>query len=124
MPRSLPRVLPRPLLWDGDGTLVRAGDLGAAVFDVALEQVLGRRPSGRVRMSGKTDPQIVREYLEQMGMDETPGLIDSVLRGIEGKLAAAAADGELAAGGTACPGVAEGLGRVGFDPGAPSALGT
>jgi phosphoglycolate phosphatase len=122
MPRSLTRVLRRLLLWDVDGTLVRAGDLGAAVFDVALEQVLGRRPSGRVKMSGKTDPQIVREYLEQMGIDETPGLIDSVLRGIEGQLAAAAADGELASGGTACPGVAEVLERLDADPGVLSTL--
>jgi phosphoglycolate phosphatase-like HAD superfamily hydrolase len=110
------------LLWDVDGTLVRAGDLGAAVFDVAFEQVLGRRPNGRVRMSGKTDPQIVREYLEQMEIDETPGLVDSVLRGIEGQLAAAAADGELAAGGTACPGVAEVLEQLDSDPGVLSTL--
>ena len=53
-------MIRRLLLWDVDGTLVRAGDLGAAVFDVALEAVLGRRPP-RVRMSGKTDPQIVSE---------------------------------------------------------------
>jgi phosphoglycolate phosphatase-like HAD superfamily hydrolase len=67
-------------------------------------------------MSGKTDPQIVREYLEQMEIDETPGLVDSVLRGIEGQLAAAAADGELAAGGTACPGVPEVLEHLNSDP--------
>lgn len=57
----------RLILWDVDGTLVRAGDIGAALFDLALSAVLGRRPAGRIRMSGKTDPQIVREYLRQMG---------------------------------------------------------
>ncbi|MGH9115346.1 MAG: HAD family hydrolase, partial [Acidimicrobiales bacterium] len=88
-----------------DGTLVRAGDLGAAVFDVALEAVLGERPPGRVRMSGMTDPQIVREYLDMMGIKETAGVVDKILRGIEGELAAAAATGELAAGGAACLGV-------------------
>jgi phosphoglycolate phosphatase len=104
MPSSPVRRL---LLWDVDGTLVRAGDLGAAVFDVAFESVLGQRPAGRVRMSGKTDPQIVREYLEQMAIPETPGLVDDVLTSIEGHLAAAAAAGELVAGGSATPGTEE-----------------
>ena len=109
-------MIRRLLLFDVDGTLVRAGDLGAAVFDVALEEVLGARPTDRVRMSGKTDPQIVREYLVEMGITETPELVDAVLRGIEGQLAAAAASGELAAGGTACPGVADLLAGLAEDP--------
>jgi phosphoglycolate phosphatase-like HAD superfamily hydrolase len=99
-------VIRRLLLWDVDGTLVRAGDLGAAVFDLALEQVLGVRPEQRVRMSGKTDPQIVTEYLHQMGVEETPDRVEAVLRGIEAELAAAEAAGELAVTGTALPGVA------------------
>jgi phosphoglycolate phosphatase len=94
------------LLWDVDGTLVRAGDLGAAVFDLALESVLGVRPEQRVRMSGKTDPEIVREYLEQLGFEETPERVEAVLRCIEAELAAAEAAGELAATGSALPGVA------------------
>ena len=53
----------RLLLFDIDGTLVRAGPIGGAVFNRAIEAVLGEVPTGRVRMSGKTDPQIVREYL-------------------------------------------------------------
>ena len=57
-------VIRRLLLWDVDGTLVRAGDLGAAVFDVALEAVLGVRPDARVRMSGKTDPQPVQVVVQ------------------------------------------------------------
>jgi phosphoglycolate phosphatase len=105
----------RLLLWDVDGTLVRAGDLGAAIFDVAFEAVLGVKPRGRVRMSGKTDPQIVREYLAMMGIAETDGLVESVLRSIEGQLAAAAAAGELAAGGTACPGTAQVLALLAGD---------
>jgi phosphoglycolate phosphatase-like HAD superfamily hydrolase len=99
-------VIRRLLLWDVDGTLVRAGDLGAAVFDLALETVLGVRPERRVRMSGKTDPQIVREYLQQMGFEETPERVEAILRGIEAELAAAEAAGELAASGAALPGVA------------------
>jgi phosphoglycolate phosphatase len=120
--RYVEAVLHRLLLFDVDGTLVRAGDLGAAVFDVALEDVLGVRPGSRVRMSGKTDPQIVREYLVEMGIDETPQLVEAVLRGVEGHLAAAAAAGELASGGTACPGVADLLARLAEDPSVLSTL--
>jgi phosphoglycolate phosphatase len=99
-------VIRRLILWDVDGTLVRAGDIGAAVFDLALETVLGVRPEARVPMSGKTDPQIVREYLDQMGIEETPERVEAVLRGIEAELAAAEAAGELTASGAALPGVA------------------
>lgn len=112
----------RLLLWDVDGTLVRAGDLGAAVFDVALEAALGRPPEARVRMSGKTDPQIVREYLQQMGVPETDGIVEGVLRSIEGQLAAAAAAGELVAGGTAIPGVTDVLTLLATDPRVVSTL--
>jgi phosphoglycolate phosphatase-like HAD superfamily hydrolase len=103
------------LLWDVDGTLVRAGDLGAAVFDTALEEVLGRPPSVRVRMSGKTDPQIVREYLVEMGIPAAGTVVEEVLRRIEVHLARAAAAGELAAGGRACAGVPELLERLSRD---------
>jgi phosphoglycolate phosphatase-like HAD superfamily hydrolase len=103
------------LLWDVDGTLVRAGDLGAAVFDYALESVLGARPDTRVRMSGKTDPQIVLEYLDQMGVERSDGILAAVLQGIEGELAAAAASGQLVAGGAACLGVAELLAQLAHD---------
>ena len=96
-------MIRRVLLWDVDGTLVKTGGLGAAVFDVALERVLGVRPEVRVRMSGKTDPQIVRECLSEMSIEATPDVIEAVLRHIETELAAVAATGRLAAEGTACP---------------------
>jgi phosphoglycolate phosphatase-like HAD superfamily hydrolase len=78
------------VLWDIDGTLVRAGDVGAAVFDDALEEVLGRRPPERVRMSGKTDPQIVGEYLAMLGLPDTPAIVDDVCEALARCLAAAA----------------------------------
>jgi phosphoglycolate phosphatase len=90
------------------------------VFDVALEQVVGVRPEAgvrtRVKMSGKTDPQIVREYLLDMGIEETPGLVDTVLWRIEVALAAAAADGRLASDGAACPGAAAILAELAEHP--------
>jgi phosphoglycolate phosphatase-like HAD superfamily hydrolase len=115
-------VIRRLLLWDVDGTLVRAGDLGAAVFDVALEELLGERPAARPRMSGKTDPQIVREYLQQLGVEETPDLVEAVLRSVEGHLAVAAAEGELIAGGSACSGACDVLARLAGDPRVASTL--
>jgi phosphoglycolate phosphatase len=115
-------VIRRLLLWDVDGTLVRAGDLGAAVFDSALEGVLGVRPDFRVRMSGKTDPQIVTEYLHAMGLEGSDSLVDAILRDIEARLAAAAAAGELAAGGVACPGAADILCELAGDPRVVSTL--
>lgn len=106
------RTIRRLLMWDVDGTLVRAGDLGAAVFDVALEAVLGLRPAVRIRMSGKTDPQIVREYLEQLELEHDDETVRRILDGIEERLAAAAAAGDLAAGGHACPGVTDVLAQL------------
>ena len=97
------RVLRRLLLWDIDGTLVRAGDLGAAVFDLALEDAFGRRPDTRVLMSGKTDPQIVREYLALMHIAEEEHHVPTVVGHLERRMAAGAE--ELRATGTTCPGV-------------------
>lgn len=97
-------MIDRLVLWDIDGTLVRAGELGAAVFDRALEGVFGRLPSERIRMSGKTDPQIVHEYLELMEIEDLDALPE-VLRRLEIELAAAAH--ELAQVGYVCPGAEE-----------------
>ena len=98
-------MIRRLLLWDIDGTLVHTGGVGAAIFDVALEAVVGRRPPFRLQMSGKTDPQIVGEYLSRMELPGTDEVIGAVLRVAEKELAAAALRGELAAGGSACVGV-------------------
>ena len=108
-------MIRRLLLWDVDGTLVRAGDLGAAVFDLALEEVLGLRPTSPVRMSGKTDPQIVREYLAQLEIEDDEDLVVSILDNLEKHLADAEEAGTLAAGGYACPGVADLLGQLAAD---------
>jgi phosphoglycolate phosphatase len=102
----------RLLLFDIDGTLVRAGPIGAAVFNRAIEAVLGEVPSERVRMSGKTDPQIVREYLALVESDD-PSHLPAVLAHLERELAAAAA--QIAADGETCPGVPELLATLAAD---------
>ncbi len=105
-------MVDRLVLWDIDGTLVRAGDLGAAVFDRALLAVLGRAPSERIRMSGKTDPQIVHEYLELMEVDDRE-VVPDVLRRLELELAAERH--RLAADGSACEGAGAALERLASD---------
>jgi phosphoglycolate phosphatase len=91
------------VLWDVDGTLVDAGGIGAEVFDHALERVLGARPPARVRMSGKTDPQIVDEYLSMMAVAAPEEHVAPVLA--ELVVALAAAEGAIRARGRALPGV-------------------
>jgi phosphoglycolate phosphatase-like HAD superfamily hydrolase len=100
----------RLVLWDIDGTLIRAGEIGAAVFDRALERVFGLAPATRVGMSGKTDPQIVREYLELMEIDDGDQHLPAILGHLEAELAAAAET--LAADGQVLPGVQKVLERL------------
>lgn len=58
------------MLWDIDGTLVRAGGVASEVFAVAVEHAVGRHPGEHgVHMSGKTDPQIALEILAGMGLE-------------------------------------------------------
>ena len=71
------------VLWDIDGTLLSAGGVGAEVFDDALEATLGLRPSERLPMSGKTDPQIVHEYLELLDVDEPHRHVAPILEQLE-----------------------------------------
>jgi phosphoglycolate phosphatase len=107
--------MPRLVLWDVDGTLIRAGDVGAQVFDRALARSVGTLPPAPVSMGGKTDPQIVREYLELMELDDIDGRLPVILGHLEQELAAAVA--VLAADGYALPGVAELLPRLAKTPG-------
>jgi phosphoglycolate phosphatase len=103
----------RLLLWDIDGTLLTAGVPGAVIFGEAIEAVLGRPPEIAVNMSGKTDPQIVREYLRLMEEPEIDETVVAILRSLERHMAAHA--DELATTGSACPGVEELLGRLSAD---------
>jgi phosphoglycolate phosphatase len=103
----------RLLLWDIDGTLIRAGDLGFEIFDLAIESVLGRRPELKVETGGKTDPHITREYLRRMGVPETDETVVAILRSLERHLAANV--DELRRRGSTCPGITELLERVAGD---------
>ncbi len=102
----------RLVLFDIDGTLLRAGPVGGAVFDRAIEKVLGEPPTRRVTMSGKTDPQIVREYLGLLHQED-PAHLPAILRHLETELDAARA--ELASDGWPCPGAHELLATLAKD---------
>ena len=85
----------RVVLWDIDGTLVETGPLGASIFDVAVERVLGAHPGAHgIRMSGKTDPQIALEILAWSGLaeEEAAGHLPEVVRHLESELAALESD--------------------------------
>jgi len=100
----------RLVLWDIDGTLLRSGEIGALIFDAAIEKVVGVRPRQPVTMSGKTDPQIVTEYLTDLDHPDVAGQIPLVLAGIESELAAQAH--RIGVGGGVLPGIAELLPRL------------
>lgn len=93
----------RLLLWDIDGTLVRTGGIGSGAFDLALADVLGELPAGRVAMSGKTDRLIVHEHLALLGREPDPALVDAVLVRLVDRLAAEAH--RIPDLGSPCPGV-------------------
>jgi phosphoglycolate phosphatase len=100
----------RLILWDVDGTLIHSRGIGAAVFDKALEQVIGVAPTSRLQLAGKTDPQIALEYLSAMAVDEADSKLPIVLEAVEAGVAEAAA--HLAETGEPQRGVRELLARL------------
>ncbi len=104
----------RLILWDVDGTLIHSRGIGAAVFDRALEQVVGSAPASRLLLAGKTDPQIALEYLEAMAVESADEKLALVVEAVEAEVAAAAT--LLAQTGEAQRGVPELLARLAAEP--------
>lgn len=107
-------MIRRLLLWDIDGTLLRAGGLGGWSFQEAMVDVVGRRAEHLPVMAGKTDPQIVREGLAAAGVEVTDQTVGAVLDALAARLASAA--DRLAEQARPCPGVPDVLARVAADP--------
>jgi phosphoglycolate phosphatase-like HAD superfamily hydrolase len=67
----------RLVLWDIDGTLVQAGDVGRDIFTEAFQAVLGRAPdqvaARMLAMAGRTDPEIALEFLAAHEIAEAEG---------------------------------------------------
>jgi phosphoglycolate phosphatase len=97
------------VLWDVDGTLLKAGRAGRLAFADAVAEVLGIDvPHGRLpRMAGKTDPQIALELLAELGI-ATP---NSHLAALEAALERALTGRvqQIRAEGVVLPGVREAL---------------
>jgi phosphoglycolate phosphatase len=109
--------VPRLVLWDIDGTLLRGGGVGRDVFDEAVTAVLGRHPGDhRVRMGGKTDPQIALEILAFAALEDAQAAahLPAVLEQLERALEAGA--GRLRAEGVVLPGVPDVLRALDADP--------
>jgi phosphoglycolate phosphatase len=92
------------VLWDVDGTLVRAGGHGRHAFEEAFESVTGRA-AGEVAMAGRTDRQIALALLD--GADHhLPDLLEGLTAALERR------EEEIRRDGRALPGVEEVLRRL------------
>lgn len=108
----------RLVLWDIDGTLLRAGPVAAEIFDAAVTAVTGLNASGHgVSMSGKTDPRIAAEILATLGVDEqtacarVPAILDQLVTGLAAQRDRVQRDGWV------MPGVSELLAELATRPG-------
>lgn len=108
----------RLVLWDVDGTLVRAGRVASDIFSLAIEHAVGRHPGEHgISMSGKTDPQIALEILAGMGLEaddcsrHLPVVVDRLQTELSGAVELIRARGRV------MPGVAEILAVLAEDDG-------
>jgi phosphoglycolate phosphatase-like HAD superfamily hydrolase len=102
----------RLILWDIDGTLVHAGPAGREALERGAALAGGLVEVPPVAMSGKTDPQIVREIftLAELADDHIERLMPEALAAVE--LALAAAEDRIRSDGRVLPGVVEVLERL------------
>jgi phosphoglycolate phosphatase-like HAD superfamily hydrolase len=108
----------RLVLWDIDGTLMRAGAVAREAFARAVASVLARAEHEveLVPMSGKTDPQIAREILLLHALEESEadGHVPAVIAHLEAELGAA--EDMLRENGRVLPGVHDLLEHLADDP--------
>ena len=109
-------MVERLVLWDIDGTLVRAGKVASEIFTTAVEHAVGRHPGEHgVLMSGKTDPQIALEILSGMGLEDgdderhLPMVVERLERELAGAVELIRARGRV------LPGAAEALAALDED---------
>ncbi|MCU1503396.1 MAG: family hydrolase [Ilumatobacteraceae bacterium] len=71
------------VLWDIDGTLLRAARAGTASFTVALATVAKTEfPTKRLDLGGRTDPEIAAMVLAAAGVDD-PAMVPLLLAEVE-----------------------------------------
>lgn len=112
----------RLILWDIDGTLITSRGVGRRVMEDAAAAVAGLAEVPQVVMSGKTDPQILREIFvaAELAEGHIDGILPSAMAAAEAALAGA--EDELRAAGSVLPGVQALLERLDATPGVRQTL--
>jgi phosphoglycolate phosphatase len=117
VPRSL-------VLWDVDGTLVQAGEVGRDIFTEAFQAVMGRDPdqaaAATLAMAGRTDPEIALELLAAHQIAEGEAHLAAFGEALVAALATKAA--LIRERGRALPGAEAALAALGREPGVVQSL--
>lgn len=99
------------VLWDVDQTLIRAGGVGSAIYQVAFRELFDRElPIVKVSMAGRTDRAIALDLLTAGGVSEPREHVDA-FQAIQAAHAASMAP-QIIAHGQVLPGVPEALAAV------------
>ena len=79
----------RLILWDIDGTLITSRGVGRRVMEEAAAAVAGLAEVPQIVMSGKTDPQILREIFTtaELAADHIESLLPDAMVAAERALA-------------------------------------
>jgi phosphoglycolate phosphatase-like HAD superfamily hydrolase len=116
--------LRRLVLWDIDGTLVQAGEVGRDIFTEAFQAVVGRAPdqvaARMLVMAGRTDPEIALEFLTAHDIAEGASHLPAFSEALVTALAAKAA--VIRERGRALPGAREALEALGRTDGVVQSL--
>ena len=114
----------RLVLWDIDGTLVQAGEVGRDIFTEAFQAVLGRAPdqvtAKALVMAGRTDPEIALDFLAAHEIAEGASHLPAFNEALVTALAAKAA--VIRERGRALPGARETLVALGGTDGVVQSL--
>jgi phosphoglycolate phosphatase-like HAD superfamily hydrolase len=114
----------RLVLWDIDGTLVQAGEVGRDIFTEAFQAVVGRAPdqvaARTLAMAGRTDPEIALEFLAAHEIAEGASHLPAFSEALVTALAAKAA--LIRERGRALPGARETLATLGRTEGVVQSL--
>ncbi len=84
------------ILWDLDGTLLRAGGVSRDAFTEAVGGSIAH-PAERIDFAGRTDPWIARALLEQAGRsaDEAPAVLSRYAEALERRREQVASEGRV-----------------------------
>jgi phosphoglycolate phosphatase-like HAD superfamily hydrolase len=114
----------RLVLWDIDGTLVQAGEVGRDIFTEAFQAVVGRAPdevtAKALAMAGRTDPEIALDFLAAHEIAEGASHLPAFNEALVTALAAKAA--LIRERGRALPGARETLAALGRTDGVVQSL--